>query len=191
MIAGQSDDIAFERRRDVTIEQCVAMSSAKTGALLGCAASIGATLAGAPDDVVTALRAYGVHLGLAFQAVDDILGIWGEPARTGKPQGSDLRYRKKSMPIVFALSTDGPETEELRSLVFGPAVTVDSPPPLSTYEVDRAVRLIEASGAREWVATEAKSNLDAALGAIEGVPLAADAHRELAELAVFVVERQA
>jgi geranylgeranyl pyrophosphate synthase len=95
------------------------------------------------------------------------------------------------MPIVFALSTDGPETEELRSLVFGPAVTVDSPPPLSTYEVDRAVRLIEASGAREWVATEAKSNLDAALGAIEGVPLAADAHRELAELAVFVVERQA
>ena len=190
MIAGQSDDIAFERRHDVTIEECVAMSSAKTGALLGCATSIGAVLAGAPDEVVAALRAYGVHLGLAFQAVDDLLGIWGEPARTGKPQGSDLRYRKKSLPIVFALSCDGPETDELRSLVFGPPVAVDSPPPLSTYEVARAVGLIEASGAREWVATEAKSNLDAALGALEGVPLAADARRELAELAVFVVERQ-
>ncbi len=190
MIAGQSDDIAFELRRDVTIEQCVAMSSAKTGALLGCAASIGAILAGASDDAVAALRAYGLHLGLAFQAVDDVLGIWGDPARTGKPQGSDLRYRKKSMPIVYALSTDGPQLEELRSLVFGPAVTVDAPPPLSTYEVARAVRLIEASGAGEWAVTEAKSNLDAALGAIESAPLEANARRELAELAVFVVERE-
>ena len=190
MIAGQSHDIAFEQRRDVTIEQCVAMSSAKTGALLACAASIGAILAGASDEAVAALHAYGMHLGLAFQAVDDLLGLWGEPARTGKPQGSDLRYRKKSMPIVFALSTDGPEAEELRTLVLGPAVSVDTPPPLSTYEVTRALQLIETSGAREWVVTEAKSNLDAALGALEGVPLTADAHRALAELAVFVVERE-
>lgn len=190
MIAGQSDDIAFERRRGVTIEQCIDMSSAKTGALLGCAASIGAILAGAPADTVEALRTYGLHLGLAFQAVDDLLGIWGEPARTGKPRGSDLRYRKKSMPIVYALSADGPEVEELRSLILGPAVTVDTPPPLSTYEVARATHLIEALGAREWTVTEAKSNLDAALGALERVALAPDAHRELADLAVFVVERE-
>ena len=107
MIAGQADDIAFEKRRDVSVEQCMAMSAAKTGALLGCAASIGAILAGAPDATVGALRDYGRHLGLAFQAVDDLLGIWGDPARTGKPAGSDLRQRKKSMPVVSALAAGG------------------------------------------------------------------------------------
>jgi geranylgeranyl diphosphate synthase type I len=189
MIAGQSDDVAFERRSDVTIEQCVAMSSAKTGALLGCAASIGAILAGAPSDTVGALRSYGRHLGLAFQGVDDLLGIWGEPARTGKPQGSDLRQRKKSMPIVYALASGGPEAEELHALLIGHFETAD-PPPLSANEVARATRLVEATGAREWTTTEAKSNLDAALGSLERVALEADAHRELAELAVFVVERE-
>ncbi|HEX4162958.1 MAG TPA: polyprenyl synthetase family protein [Acidimicrobiales bacterium] len=190
MIAGQSDDIAFERRRDISIDQCVAMSTAKTGALLGCAASIGAILAGAPGDAVEALRDYGRLLGLAFQAVDDLLGIWGDPAQTGKPQGSDLRQRKKSMPIVYALGADGPEAEELQSIILGPAETADSRPSLSAKEVARATRLIEAVGAREWTVTEAKSNLDAALGALERVPLADDAHRELADIAVFVVERE-
>lgn len=191
MIAGQSDDIAFERRRDINIEQCVAMSAAKTGALLGCAASIGAILADAPAEAVDALRDYGRLLGLAFQAVDDLLGIWGDPARTGKPQGSDLRQRKKSMPIVYALGAEDPEAEELRSLILGPAETAGTRPSLSSGEVARATRLIEAVGAREWTVTEAKSNLDAALGALERVPLAPDAHRELADLAVFVVEREA
>ena len=191
MIAGQSDDIAFEQRRDISIEQCVAMSCAKTGALLGCAASIGAILADAPAGTVAALRDYGLFLGLAFQAVDDLLGIWGDPARTGKPQGSDLRQRKKSMPIVYALGADGPEAEELRCLILAPHETAATRPTLSTGEVARATRLIEAIGAREWTVTEAKSNLDAALGALERVPLAAEAQRELAELAVFVVEREA
>jgi len=72
MVAGQADDIAFETRADVTVEQCTAMSAAKTGAILGCAASIGAILAGAPAATIGALRDYGRHLGLAFQAVATI-----------------------------------------------------------------------------------------------------------------------
>src|SRR6201998_4370105 len=119
MIAGQADDIAFEKRRNVTVEQCTAMSAAKTGALLGCAASIGAILAGAPTATIGALRDYGRHLGLAFQAVDDLLGIWGDTARTGMPAVSDLRQRKKSMPVVAALAAGGPESDELRELIVG------------------------------------------------------------------------
>ena len=57
------------------------MAAGKTGALLACAAAVGAVLAGATPGVVDALAAYGAELGLAFQLVDDLLGIWGDPAR--------------------------------------------------------------------------------------------------------------
>jgi geranylgeranyl diphosphate synthase type I len=231
MIAGQADDIAFESRRDVSVEQCMAMSAAKTGALLGCAASIGAILAGAPDATVGALRDYGRHLGLAFQAVDDLLGIWGDPARTGKPAGSDLRQRKKSMPVVAALAAGGPESDELRELIVGPGwgtpangvesngsgplataeqdgldgldglagdgsdgmdglADADTRAPLDADQIKRATYLVEACGGREWTAVRAKANLDAALGALERVRLSAIPHRDLADIAVYVVERE-
>ena len=190
MIAGQADDIAFERRRDVTVEQCTAMSAAKTGALLGCASSIGAILAGAPDATIGALRDYGRHLGLAFQAVDDLLGIWGDPDTTGKPASTDLRQRKKSMPVVSALAAGGIEADELRALILGPEEASGVLEPLTSDEVDRARYLVEACGGREWTAVRAKANLDTALGALERVRLSAIPHRDLADLAVYVVERE-
>ena len=190
MIAGQADDIAFEKRRNVTVEQCTAMSAAKTGALLGCASSIGAILAGAPEATVGALRDYGRHLGLAFQAVDDLLGIWGDPDTTGKPASTDLRQRKKSMPVVSALAAGGGEADELRALILGPEGSDAPLEPLGADEVERARYLVEACGGREWTAVRAKANLDAALGALERVRLSAIPHRDLADLAVYVVERE-
>jgi geranylgeranyl diphosphate synthase, type I len=203
MIGGQALDVAFERRRNVSVEECMAMCAAKTGALLGCAASIGAVLAGAPPATVGALRDFGCQLGLAFQAVDDLLGIWGDPATTGKPAGNDLRQRKKSMPVVSALAAGGDDADELRELVLGPApapsadASAGSPdrepalPPLEAEQVARAALLVERCGGREWTAVRAKAHLDAALGALQRVRLSAVPHRELADLAVFVVEREA
>jgi geranylgeranyl diphosphate synthase, type I len=222
MIAGQADDLAFEKRQNVSVEECTAMSTAKTGALLGCAASIGAILAGAPPATVRALRDFGRHLGVAFQAVDDLLGIWGDPATTGKPTGNDIRQRKKSMPIVAALAAGGDESKELESLLFGGfrAVPVTSngaaatalngkghttptfatlatpnwapvpPSPLSPEDVTRAAWLVEACGGREWTAARAKAHLDAALGSLERARLSALPRRALADLAVYVVERE-
>lgn len=191
MIAGQADDIAFEQRRNVGVDECTAMSAAKTGALLGAASSIGAILAGAPPATVGALRDYGRHLGLAFQAVDDLLGIWGDPARTGKPAGNDLRQRKKSLPVVAALAAGGEEADELRSLLLGDAdIPVEDLPALDAEQITRAAYLVDACGGREWTALRAKAHLDGALGALERVRLSAVPHRELADLAVFVVERE-
>ncbi len=190
MIAGQADDIAFEQRRDVSVEECMAMSAAKTGSLLGCASSLGAVLAGAPPATVGALRDYGRHLGLAFQAVDDLLGIWGDPSRTGKPAGNDLRQRKKSMPVVSALAAGGDEAEELRSLLLGPADRSALVRPLDSDQVERAAYLVDACGGREWTTVRAKAHLDAALGALERVRISAVPHRQLADLAVYVVERE-
>jgi geranylgeranyl diphosphate synthase type I len=222
MIAGQADDLAFEQRQVVSIEECMAMSTAKTGALLGCAASIGAVLAGASPSTVRALRDFGRHLGVAFQAVDDLLGIWGDPATTGKPTGNDLRQRKKSMPVVAALTAGGDEAKELGTLLFGASRTSSSTPvpgtpapgdlgpdgystsappvgadwtptgpgPLSTDQVARATWLVEACGGREWTAARAKAHLDAALGALERARLSPVPRRALADLAVYVVERE-
>ena len=145
MIAGQADDLAFEKRRSVSVEECMAMSTAKTGALLGCAASIGAVLADAPPATVYALRDFGRHLGGAFQAVDDLLGIWGDPQTTGKPAGNDIRQRKKSMPIVAALAAGDDGARELESLLFdtrpGPAI---SGPAISGEVVPGGIILGEA-----------------------------------------------
>ena len=226
MIAGQADDLAFEARRSVSVEECMGMSTAKTGALLGCAASIGAILAGAPLATVRALRDFGRHLGVAFQATDDLLGIWGDPATTGKPIGNDIRQRKKSMPIVAALAAGDDEAKELDALLFdarpasGPASAAatngrtgstrashrsdkratstlavpDWAPallsPLSQEEVTRATWLVEACGGREWTAARAKAHLDAALGSLERARLSAVPRRSLADLAVYVVERE-
>ena len=80
------------------------MAADKTGALLACSAALGAVLAGAPDRRLAALATFGDRSGMAFQLADDLLGIWGDPARTGKPVLSDLRARKKSVPVVAALT---------------------------------------------------------------------------------------
>ncbi|MFC7466592.1 polyprenyl synthetase family protein [Actinomadura keratinilytica] len=109
LVRGQADDLRFEELPwtgpDAPgLAAYRAMAEQKTGALLGCAAALGAELGGAPGATVTALDRAGRHLGVAFQAVDDLLGIWGDPALTGKPVHSDLRQRKKTHPVLAALA---------------------------------------------------------------------------------------
>jgi geranylgeranyl diphosphate synthase type I len=182
MIAGQAEDMAFESRTDVTVEQCLAMVAGKTGALLSCAATIGALLAGAPDAVVAALRCYGTNLGVAFQAVDDLLGIWGDPERTGKPRGNDLATRKKSLPVVYALRARRPAARELRDLLTNG--------PLDAGAVARGTELVDALGGRRATETLARGHLDASCRALDGAGLAPAARAELTDLARFVVERE-
>lgn len=181
MIAGQADDMAFESRPEVTVGECLRMEGGKTGAILGFAASAGALLAGADDRDVAALRQYGEQLGLAFQAVDDLLGIWGDPAVTGKPAGSDLRQHKKSLPVVMALADGGDTAERLRSLFANGTLCDD--------EVARATALIESCGAREAVAEEAERRLAAALVALDRADLEPAARHELVDVARFVTAR--
>ncbi|MBO0884299.1 MAG: polyprenyl synthetase family protein, partial [Mycobacterium sp.] len=113
LIRGQLADMAFESRDDVGVAECLSMSRGKTAALVAASVVAGAQLAGAPPFVRDVLDAYGDHLGLAFQLVDDLLGIWGEPAVTGKPVYSDLRARKKTLPVTWTLENGGPTGREL------------------------------------------------------------------------------
>jgi len=184
LIRGQHADLDFEQRRYVGVDECLAMAAGKTGALLACSAAIGAVLAGAPASTVRALSTYGAELGLSFQLVDDLLGIWGDAATTGKPVGSDLRARKKSLPVAFALADGGPASAELvRWLATGG--------PDNDDDIARAADLVEAAGGRAWAAEEATRRLALAESALAEVALDHDAVEELVGLGRFVVSRDA
>jgi geranylgeranyl diphosphate synthase type I len=179
MISGQAEDIASEHRASLSVEECLHMEAGKTGALLACAASIGAVLAGADDNVVEALSAYGEHLGVAFQAIDDMLGVWGDPSVTGKPVGNDLRLRKKTLPISIA------NAKGFDVFAEGPAMDQE----LSDAEVTDAMVLLDECGARYETLEMAGVELDAALAALESATLVATARTELGVIARFVIER--
>ena len=125
------------------------MAGDKTAALMACACSIGAIYVGAPAELAMGLAGFGAHAGLAFQLTDDLLGIWGAPEVTGKPVRSDLRARKKSLPVVAAL-TSGTAAADASSRAL-----LASPEPLSEDDLLRAAALVEAAGGRTWAETEA------------------------------------
>ncbi len=175
---GQSLDLSFEQRGQVEIAESWAMSAAKTGALLSCACSLGALAGGATAGQVRLLGGFGDHLGLAFQFVDDLLGIWGDPAVTGKPAHSDLMSRKKSLPAVAALNSETAPGQEV-------ARFYRRPEPFQPGELAAIAELIEQAGAREWARSAAAHEHSLAvesLAAANCQPHAEGALRELAEL---------
>ena len=94
---GQHLDMHFETRNDVTTDEYIRMIQGKTAALIGASVAIGALIGGASPKTDVALRTFGQSIGVAFQIQDDILGIWGDPQKTGKAAGNDL-LRKKEEP---------------------------------------------------------------------------------------------
>ena len=183
LIGGQGSDLAFEKRDDVTLAECLEMAGDKTAALMACACSIGAVHLGAPPTLAMALAGFGAHVGLAFQLTDDLLGIWGAPEVTGKPVRADLRARKKSLPVVAALNSGTPEAAELHALL-------TDPEPLSEDDLVRAADLVVAAGGKDWAEAEADTQLAKANASLADIDLAADVRAELTAIAEFITARQ-
>jgi geranylgeranyl diphosphate synthase, type I len=180
VLAGQLMDLQFESCDRVNVEDCIRMADYKTAALLACSTRTGAVLAGAQPSQADALEDFGRHLGLAFQYVDDILGIWGDPARTGKPVGSDITSRKKSLPVTYALSKD----EDGRLAGFYAKRTA-----VSREDVAWVSLAIEEAGARAWSANQAAWHVVAAEGSLarSGIPI--ERQQPLRATARFVTAR--
>jgi geranylgeranyl diphosphate synthase type I len=182
LLDGQSADLAFERRADVDLAECVRMAEGKTAALLGCACALGARFGDGSPARVDALARFGDRLGLAFQVVDDLLGIWGDPGVTGKPAHSDLRSRKKSLPVVAALHGGSTAAAEL-------AGRYDRTDPLSDDDLAHLAGLVERAGGRTWsrgLAAELLTEALAHLTSADPEPLSA---AELTEIAHLVTGR--
>ncbi|SEG80112.1 geranylgeranyl diphosphate synthase, type I [Thermomonospora echinospora] len=182
LVAGQLADLVMEERHDITVRECLGMAEGKTASLLGCSCALGAAFTGAAPDRVAALRGFGARLGLAFQIADDLLGIWGDPAVTGKPVHSDLRNRKKTLPVVAALCSGTAAGQELAALYRR------ADPPTGA-ELAHTMTLIERSGARAWCEERAGALLEDALGALSSAGPGGRAAGELAALARLAVRR--
>jgi geranylgeranyl diphosphate synthase type I len=103
---GQHADMSFEKREQVDVDEYIEMITGKTAVLLSHCAELGALVAGGDADTVAHYTTFGRDLGLAFQVIDDILGIWGDEDLTGKSAATDIATKKKTLPVLYGLAQD-------------------------------------------------------------------------------------
>ncbi len=168
---GQHFDLLFEGMPYVSVEAYLEMIRGKTAALLRAATGIGARLADRPAED---LEAFGEALGMAFQIQDDLLGIWGDPAVTGKPAADDLRTRKKTLPVILAMGRIPEFAERYR----------DPQTPLEVLLQD-----LERSGARAEAETMAAGFTQQAMAALERAGLRHPYGEALRDLAWSLLSR--
>ncbi|MQC17969.1 MAG: polyprenyl synthetase family protein [Chloroflexi bacterium] len=181
LVEGQYLDMSFETRSDVTLDEYLTMAQGKTAAMFAAPFAAGAILAGATEAAVAAVREYGRHVGLAFQMVDDVLGIWGDPAVTGKPVGDDLSARKMTYPVIVALHSSAEAGGLLREAY--------ETRPSSNDPIEAMGRWVEATGARAATEAKARAEMQLAMDALTGAGLSSEALGVLAEYAETAVGR--
>ncbi|MER5934483.1 polyprenyl synthetase family protein [Streptomyces sp. NPDC002054] len=167
MVEGQAEDLSLEERSvsEVSPDRYVHMARGKTGALFGCAAALGAVLADAPAPVTGALHLAGSELGVAFQILDDILGLWGESTVTGKPVGTDLMRGKKTLPLLLAAGSGTAAGRRLTDMLDCGS--------LAPGDVPEAMRLLEETESRRRSEEAAARHVASALAALGEAPIPA------------------
>jgi geranylgeranyl diphosphate synthase, type I len=170
MCEGQAFDIGFETATFVTFEEYVRMIEGKTAALLAVACELGAWAAGASAERAAAYSNVGRAYGLAFQVRDDVLGTWGRTEETGKPSGADIRRRKWSFPVAWALAQ--PPSAD-RSIVADAYSTIGM---LGEAHATRVIAALERLGARDAADHACSAYIDEAnrISATHGID--ADGH---------------
>jgi geranylgeranyl diphosphate synthase type I len=174
---GQFLDMSYEERNDLSLEDYWPMVGGKTSALLSACTHIGALLGGAGDAEQQEYRQFGYHLGLAFQVQDDILGIWGDEAVTGKSAASDLVEGKNSLPVLYALGKQGKFAERWRK------------GPITTSEVKAVAAQLEAEGGRDFAEDMSKKETQIALDHLSKANPRGVAGESMLELANMLLKR--
>lgn len=183
LIEGQYLDISFESRLDVGVADYMGMIEKKTAALIACSLELGALLGTNDERVVRAFRNFGRNLGIAFQIRDDVLGIWGDSEKTGKPVGSDIRRRKKSLPILYAWEKAGEQARDELMEIYSKAVIDDA-------QLERVLDILEHVQAHIKAQRMAEEYCERALAEIQELPLPVWARDDLEEIASFLTQRE-
>jgi geranylgeranyl diphosphate synthase type I len=171
---GQHWDITYERRGDVTQDMYLNMSDGKTAALIEAATWLGALAGTDSPDLIDAYRQFGRHLGLAFQIQDDYLNIWVDTSESGKPQYSDLRNKKKSLPVTYALGTLSGDIQTRLAALYA-----DADHDMSDDEIAFTVDALAQAGAQVYTGELALHHTREALGWLDATGLENEAHETI------------
>ncbi len=183
MTMGQCSDLAFEGRLDIGLDDYLQMVSRKTGALIRCGMEMGALIASDEPEEVHAFSRCGSRLGRAFQIRDDILGIWGDQGATGKSVGNDIRRKKKSFPVVYALSVaPDPTRDRLREAY--------SRETLDDECVQDVLAILDELNVAEYAERMTREQAELALKEVESVSMPGWAREEVRLLTEFLAARQ-
>jgi len=178
---GQYIDIWTSEHDDhMSVELYFDMIGRKTAALIAASIEAGALLATDDEEVIARYRGFGWALGLAFQLNDDLLGIWGAEAKTGK-EPSDLARHKKTLPVIYAFEHAGAEERERLTAFY----RLEIP---TTDDVAEAIAILERVGAADYTRQQARRHRDEALAELDAAGVLNPAARaRLQEIIVSVI----
>ncbi len=182
VIAGQFLDVSVQARGRADVDAAMTVLRYKSAKYsIERPLHIGATLAGADDAGLAELSAYGLPLGEAFQLRDDLLGVFGDEATTGKPAGDDLVEGKRT--VLVALALDAAPAEEAALLDRSLGTRLDAP------LLAELRGIIDGSGAHAQVESVIDALVERSTAALAAAPVAEDARVVLAELAAAATDR--
>ena len=183
MIEGQYLDIQYEGRTSLTKELYLEMISKKTGALIASAIKIGASLATENHDKLNAFDEFGKYLGLVFQITDDILGIWGEESKTGKPVGADIIRKKNSLPIIITASKTTDINQKKINAIYNKRT-------ISQSDLSEILNIMDQTKSKKRCMDLAEQYCTKALSSISNIPMSNESRKDIESLALFLTKRQ-
>ena len=183
VIAGQYLDVHAQATGDTSADRATTVARYKSAKYtVERPLLLGAALADAPDEIRAVYSAYGLPLGEAFQLRDDVLGVFGDPALTGKPAGDDLREGKRTYLVAAALEAADPKTAAVLRERLGDRC-------LDEEGVELLRSIIVRTGALERTERRIDDLTNAALRALDQANLTNGAEKVLADLALAAVQR--
>lgn len=181
---GQAADVYMTSNSNLFLEsEYIDMISKKTAALFELSCTIGTLSAERSTiDDLDNLSSFGKNVGIAFQLIDDLIGVLGDPKVTGKAVGNDIREGKKTYPILLAIKNTKSEEKNKILKVFGTKNT-------SAADLEKAVKAISDTGIQEQIRQTAKMHIDRALKSIQNYT-DTDAKKALECSANFIIDRR-
>ncbi|WP_373308659.1 polyprenyl synthetase family protein [Laribacter hongkongensis] len=166
---------------DLTETEYLQVIQYKTAKLFEAAGRVGALLAGATPEQEAALAGYGMHLGTAFQIIDDVLDYSGDAATIGKSLGDDLAEGKTTLPLIYVMQHGSPDQA---AVVRGALQAADR------ERFDAVLSAVQSTSALDYAHGQAVTAAQRAVAALAGLP-DSEARQALTELALLSVERDA
>lgn len=185
IMEGQFLDLKYETVRDVTVPEYFQMVARKTGALITASMELGARTAEQSRDIkddVATITAMAEQLGAVFQIRDDVLGVWGGEL-TGKPVGSDILRKKKSLPAIHALNNARNASKAKLHAIYQGDTS-------SPTEVEDVLEIMDDVGTREYCQTVCEQHWENAEGLLDTLNISDEFRRDLKEIGTFLLERE-